>query len=214
MRSPTLCGNSKQDKLSFAIKVKSVRKPALLLSLALLGIPFASPAGERGSPAQDGIGNFGRVNEGLYRGARPDEAAMQSLKRLGVKTIINLRRADEASKMEAPDAQANGITYTNVPFKGTGRPTDEQILKVLSIIQTSRGPVFVHCQHGCDRTGTVIACYRIQHDGWSSEAALAEARRYGMSKLERGMRKYVINFAKKTKPPEFKAKLVDSTPQN
>jgi protein tyrosine/serine phosphatase len=68
------------------------------------------------------------------------------------------------------------------------------------LIETLPPPVFIHCKHGCDRTGTIIACYRIEHDHWSSQAALAEARRYGMSKLARGMRRFIIRFASGSKP--------------
>ena len=66
---------------------------------------------------------------------------------------------------------------------------------MLSIIEASPGAVFVHCEHGCDRTGTVVACYRIQHDHWTAAAVQTEADLYGMSKLERGMRSFVAEYA-------------------
>src|SRR5579872_693185 len=50
----------------------------------------------RGLPEQEGILNFGKVNERLYRGAQPDTEGMKSLKRLGVKLIVNLRMADDS----------------------------------------------------------------------------------------------------------------------
>lgn len=187
------------------------RRVGILAGLTLFVGTIASPAFGRGLPAQNGIINFGQINEGLYRGAQPDEAALRNLKSLGVKMIINLRMAGDTWKREAIEAQANGIIYTNVPLRGTGRPVNDQVSKALTIIQTAPGPVFVHCQHGCDRTGTIIACYRIRHDGWSSEAALAEARRYGMSKLERSMRAYVVDFGRDPKSAPLKAKQVDLT---
>jgi protein tyrosine/serine phosphatase len=107
----------------------------------------------------------------------------------------------EALKSEQGQAAADGMIYTNVPLAGVGRPTDAQVAKILSLIESSPSPVFVHCEHGCDRTGTIIACYRIQHDQWSGAAALQEARKYGMSKLERGMRNFVLDFARSTNKP-------------
>jgi protein tyrosine/serine phosphatase len=168
-----------------------------LLTLALGIQCFAATlfAGERGVPAGEGIGNFGKVSDSLYRGAQPDEAGVKNLKSLGVKTIINLRLARGAEPAEAAQARANGILYTNIPFAGVGRPTDAEVAGVLALISNSPGPVFVHCEHGCDRTGTVIACYRIQHDHWSGDDALLEAEKFGLSRLERGMRHYIADFA-------------------
>jgi protein tyrosine phosphatase (PTP) superfamily phosphohydrolase (DUF442 family) len=153
-------------------------------------------AGQRGLPAQEGILNFGKVSETLYRGAQPDAAGLTNLHRLGIKTVINLRLAGEGWKAEAVEAQAAGLVYTNVPLRGLGRPMQEQVKQVLSILETCPLPAFVHCEHGCDRTGTIVACYRIQHDGWSAEVAMREARQYGLSWLERGMRKFILQFGK------------------
>jgi tyrosine-protein phosphatase SIW14 len=146
-----------------------------------------------------GITNFARVNNRLYRGAQPNGDGISSLARLGVRTIINLRMTNDVWSAEEAEARALGITYTNVPMSGIGRPTDDQVAKVLSIIETGSNPVFVHCQRGADRTGTIIACYRIQHDKWSSKQALQEAKEHGMSALEIGMRHYVAEFEKSHK---------------
>jgi uncharacterized protein (TIGR01244 family) len=150
-------------------------------------------------PVLRGITNFVRVDDHLYRGAQPNSLGIQSLAHLGVRTIINLRMTNEVWSAEEAEAHALGITYTNVPMSGIGRPTDEQVLKVFSIIKNAPGPVFVHCQRGADRTGTIVACYRIEHDKWTSEQALKEAKQYGMSSLEIEMRKYVVDFAKSHK---------------
>jgi protein tyrosine/serine phosphatase len=146
-----------------------------------------------------GITNFAKVNDLLYRGAQPKSDGIKSLARLGVRTIINLRMTNDVWSAEEAEARALGITYTNVPMSGIGRPTDQQVAKVLLIIETGTKPVFVHCQHGADRTGTIIACYRIQHDKWPSKQALQEAKKYGMSPLEIGMKRYVVDFGKSHK---------------
>jgi protein tyrosine/serine phosphatase len=156
-------------------------------------------AADRGVPASYGIVNFGRVNDHLYRGAQPDANGIANLKKLGVTLVINLRTKEEPSALEAAEASSNAIAYTNIPLKGVSRPSDQDIARILAIIDNAPGPVFVHCEHGCDRTGTVIGCYRIQHDGWAAHAVFKEADRYGMSELERGMRAYIADFARKQK---------------
>ena len=168
----------------------------LCLAAALCFSLLAATAGPRGLPAQDGILNFGKVSETLYRGAQPDTNGVVSLKRLGIKSIISLRQPGSTGKAEALAAKTVGLVYTNFPLSGLGRPTTGQVRQVLAAIETLPGPVFIHCAHGCDRTGTIVACYRIGHDKWSVEDALAEADRYGMSRLERSMRLYVTDYGK------------------
>jgi protein tyrosine phosphatase (PTP) superfamily phosphohydrolase (DUF442 family) len=181
--------------------------PALLwLSFVTLLAVNICEGGERGLPVQEGIPNFGKVDEHLYRGAQPDAAGIQNLKKLGVKLIVNLRMPWDGWKEEAAEAQANGILYTNFPMSGIGRPNNEQVRQVLALFEKISTPIFVHCQHGCDRTGTVVACYRIQHDRWSSKLALDEAERYGISQWEYPMRTYVVEFKRTGKPDSQEAR--------
>jgi uncharacterized protein (TIGR01244 family) len=114
---------------------------------------------------------------------------------LGVKTVIDLRvESAHSSKAEERAVAAAGMRYVNVPLSDVHAPSDWQIAKVLALLDNSAGPVFVHCRRGADRTGTVMACYRIAHDGWTNRRALEEAASYGMSWLEFGMQRYVLAF--------------------
>src|SRR2546421_1737725 len=139
--------------------------------------------------------NFHQVNPQLYRGAQPKAGGLNRLAALGIKTIVNLRREDDHTRAEAVAAQAAGLRYFNVPMPGTSKPTDAQINGVLAIINSpANQPVFVHCQRGADRTGTVIACYRILKDGWTASLAKKEAQHYGMYWTELGMKDYIEDF--------------------
>ncbi len=177
------------------MRTHSFRKATWVAAVLLVTLSAAS-AGERGVPGIAGVWNFGKVNEKVFRGAEPNEAGMQSLKEKGAKSIIDLRSPSEIWRGEKIAAEARGMVYTNVPLRGLGAPSDEQVATILSLIDNLPSPVFIHCQHGCDRTGTVIACYRIAREQWSAESALAEAKRYGLSDFERGMKKYIQQFAK------------------
>ncbi len=164
-------------------------------ALAVLLLGGGCTGSPRGEPATEGIANFGRASDALWRGAQPDERGLAKLKQLGAATIVNLRAADDGGVKEEGIARRHGLGYTNVPLPGLSAPDAATVARILSLLATSPAPVFVHCEHGADRTGTIIACYRIQHDGWSAERALAEAGRYGMSGWEFGMKRFVQEFA-------------------
>jgi tyrosine-protein phosphatase SIW14 len=159
---------------------------ALVLSLSVSVLPALA-----GNPT---LPNFHQVNDHVYRGGQPASEAWLGLAKMGIKTVIDLRREDEHSTAEEARAvAAAGMIYVNIPMKGVVSPTHEQISKALALLD-SPGPVFVHCQRGADRTGTVIACYRIAHDGWQNQRALQEAKSYGMGFLQVGLKDYVRSF--------------------
>ena len=139
-----------------------------------------------------GVPNFHTVNEHLYRGGHPSHQGLEGLAKLGVKTVIDLREGDDR---EGAVVEQLGMRYFRVPMAGLGAPTDKQVSSVLRVFDDGASwPVFVHCKRGADRTGTVVACYRITHDHWQNEKALDEAKIHGMSRLERAMQHYIMAF--------------------
>ena len=170
------------------------RMPWLVWICALLFLGTGCATGLRGLPPVGGIANFDEVNPHLYRGAQPDRAGLEYLHRLGIRTVIDLRMTNDVRIAEAEEVRAQGMNYFNVPMSGSGRPKMETVLTVLSIIETSPSPVFVHCHYGCDRTGTIIACYRMKHEEWKSSKALNEARIHGMYWWKFGMKNFVSDF--------------------
>ena len=167
-------------------------------ALGIVVLLVGCATGGRGLPATDGIANFGRVNSHLYRGAQPDAFALQVLhQRYRIKTVLNLRSRREERPNEAPIARQNYMAYERVRMSGWQMPSIAQVECALSVIEASRGPVYVHCEYGCDRTGTIIACYRIKHDGWSASAALTEAKMYGMADSEVLMKLFIEQFARR-----------------
>lgn len=168
--------------------------------VALLLVCTGCVTGSRGFPPVEGIANFDQVNPHLYRGAQPNRLGLQHLRKLGVRTIINLRGTNDAWMAEADEAATQGMTCVNIPMGGFRRPRIGTVSTVLSIIEKSSAPVFVHCQYGCDRTGTIIACHRIQQDGWRSGKALNEARTYGMFWWQVRMKSFIKDFERQHKP--------------
>jgi len=137
--------------------------------------------------------NFHQVDQSLYRGGQPKRGGFETLKKLGIKTVIDLR--NDRGQAESSEAEANGMKYFNFPMERMGKPDDKTVEKVLDIISNSGNqPVFVHCAKGADRTGTIIAVYRIKHDGWTSERAKAEAKNFGMAPWQVEMKNYIHDY--------------------
>lgn len=148
------------------------------------------------NPAAEHVRNFGEVNEHLYRGGEPTQEALEELAGLHVALVIDLREPGKGTNVEQQMVEALKMKYVNIPFHNYGAPTEEQMRRVLwLLVNGDTQKIFVHCWRGKDRTGTVVACYRMQHDGWDNQKALAEAHKYGMSFTERGMRSYILHFS-------------------
>lgn len=147
---------------------------ALVILFALSGMRI--PAQQAGtSPV--GIENFGKVNDNYYRGSQPREADLAQLKRLGIKTVIDLR-GDFVEK--GPTWVRNaGMQYFNIPMKASRPATDEQVNYFLSLVNDPKNwPVYVHCKGGRHRTGAMTAIYRITKDGWTADQAYKEMKEY------------------------------------
>ncbi len=152
-----------------------------------------------GADGVPGVPNFHQVDDHIYRGAQPTAEGFAGLSKLGVKTVIDLRRGNEHRQSEQETVEHAGMRYIHVPLNGYEPPSDQDIAKLLGMLDDSSGwPVFVHCKRGADRTGTVIACYRIEHDHWANQKALEEAKIHGMSWTEIWMQHFVLEF----KPPK------------
>jgi protein tyrosine/serine phosphatase len=105
-----------------------------------------------------------------------------------------LRAADERSEAEEKMVATAGMKYVNIPMSGRTPPTDAQITRVLGILEANDGAVFVHCKRGADRTGVVIASYRIDRDGWDNAQALSEAKARGMAPTQLPRMSYIRTF--------------------
>src|SRR5438046_4249643 len=101
-----------------------------------------------GPPVQ-GIHNFFRVDDHVYRGAQPTNQGFQYLAQIGVKTVLNLREDDYRASAERHVVTNLGMQYVNVPMTGLTPPTEAQISKILALLEdSSHRAVFVHCKRG------------------------------------------------------------------
>jgi protein tyrosine/serine phosphatase len=148
-------------------------------------------------PAKE-IKNFGCVSPRIYRGAQPTEQGLRELARRGVKTIISLRDTDEKAETERKGAEKEGIKFYNIPFANWLGPKDTRVEEVLKLINSAGNqPVFIHCKRGADRTGTVVAAYRISHDHWTAKQAKEEAKKYRFGWWQFWMDDFISDYYKK-----------------
>ena len=141
-----------------------------------------------------GVPNFHQVDDHLYRGAQPTTEGFQNLAKLGIKTVIDLREPGDRVAAEEKTVTAAGMHYIHMPLNGYHAPSSEQVTELLTMLGKEAGPIFIHCRRGADRTGTVVACYRIAIQNWSNDKALTEAKQYGMSWTEVSMQNFVRHF--------------------
>jgi protein tyrosine/serine phosphatase len=166
---------------------------ALLLATSMAWPQDVADRAGTGSRSQaleaPGLSNFHKVSDSLYRSAQPTAEGFRSLKALGVTTVVNLRSFSSDRKKIG----TTGLAYEHIYMKAW-HPEHEEIVRFLQIVgDPRRQPVLVHCQHGSDRTGTMVAAYRIVVEGWSKEDAVAEmtSEPFGFHRVWRNLPKWV-----------------------
>jgi protein tyrosine/serine phosphatase len=180
--------------------MRTVRFPILAL-LAACSEPDAAPVTHTttGKPlaarVPSPIENFGRIADGIYRGAQPDASGYRYLREQGFKTVINLR----STKDEKKEVEAEGMTSIKIPMEagpfGSTPPTDAQLKQFFELVlDASKRPVYFHCAHGKDRTGTIAALYRIEREGWTAEEAIEEMQAFGYHDIYKDLIKFVRSY--------------------
>jgi len=169
-----------------------MKRFALLLFLAACGTPYkhneqcAAGEFERDSqefaePRNDipGLPNLARVSPALYRSAQPTAEGFAEAKKLGIKTILNIRWGSS----DRDELKGLGLQYFHISFSALN-PEDSDVIAFLQVVQDpANHPVLVHCQRGADRTGMMVAIYRHMVQGWPMVRAKKELPRFGFDPM-------------------------------
>jgi protein tyrosine/serine phosphatase len=170
----------------------------LLCLVFILSLALPSQA----APADTTIANFSKVNDFLYRGGRPNSAGLSYLQSLNVRTVINLQGGDlnnpryrafmkwwepgelaNAIAAEMNLSESLGLLFFSKPLDALDPVSDEDDVRIDEILaimgNPAMRPVFVHCEHGVDRTGLIIALYEVKYLGMSPDDAYNEWRASG-----------------------------------
>jgi protein-tyrosine phosphatase len=130
------------------------------------------------------IPNFHEVHPWLFRGGQPTREGISKLYDMGVRTVVDLRTDPDQIASEQQLCQQQGMNFVSIPLSASRPPSNHAINKFLSVINSAHqnganGSVFVHCHHGCDRTGVMVAIYRMQNDHFTYDQAKNEMLKYG-----------------------------------
>jgi protein tyrosine phosphatase (PTP) superfamily phosphohydrolase (DUF442 family) len=132
------------------------------------------------APALPGLPNFGKVTETLYRGGQPTPEGYRSLQRLGVQIVVDFRYNEDEIQAGRRAAEALGMQYINIPWSAKQDPNNQQVAQFLKLVNANSGKrIFTHCHAGEDKTGVMIAAYRMEMQHWSPDQALAEMWAFG-----------------------------------
>ncbi len=130
-----------------------------------------------------GLPNFGEVTPTLFRGAQPTHQGFKALRKTGVEIVVDTR--GNRTNSEGKEVRRLGMQYVAIPWH-CSFPRDEVFARFLKLLRENPGKkVFVHCRLGDDRTGMMIASYRMAAEGWSADEALLEMQRFGFSRAHR-----------------------------
>ena len=115
----------------------------------------------------------------LYRsGQLTSTQLIKAVGRYGIRTVVNFQLPGREMEAERALAGKLGIGFVNLPMPGDGFGEEAQFRKVLEVIDDpERQPVLVHCARGTCRTGSAVALYRFERDGWTIQDVAAELRR-------------------------------------
>jgi tyrosine-protein phosphatase SIW14 len=129
--------------------------------------------------AVEGVANLGEVSPTLYRGAQPTREGFRKLADMGIRIVVDLR--ERKLEVERRQVTKLGMRFVAIPWN-CFHPEDTDMARFLRLLLDNRGKkVFVHCQTGDDRTGMMIAAYRMAEEGWTAAEAMNEMEAYGFT---------------------------------
>lgn len=140
-----------------------------VLLMAAEPVPRVRPVAWAQPVVGGGPENFYKVDDPVWRSAQPDQAQMRVLAAMGIRTVLNLREYHD----DEDEAKGTGLALVRVPLDA-GKLDADGLKRGLDALRSAAKPVLVHCWHGSDRTGAVVAAWRMVEGGWTREAAIDE----------------------------------------
>ena len=179
----------------FLIVMKRWAAPFLVLSLCAGAAsaapePPARPADWATPVSGTCVKNLYLIEDGFYRGSQPTAQGFQELQDLGVRTVLDLAGGGG----DAVFVPGGPLKLVHIPMTAF-ELRDDRVLEALRVmVDPANRPLMIHCKQGADRTGALVALYRIVVQGWTKQKAVLEMSTggYHHSALWRNLDYYVM----------------------
>jgi tyrosine-protein phosphatase SIW14 len=142
---------------------------------------------------EQGLPNFGRVTDNLYRGGQPTSDGFNALHAMGVGIVVDLREKPTDMATEKHQVESLGMKSVEIPWSANHEPPTDKIVEFLDLVRANPNTkIYVHCRRGADRTGVMVAAFRIAVEHKSVADAVSEMHRYHYDWLFRSQLKRYI----------------------
>ena len=192
--------------VQFVLAAVSLAGCASILSACATSPPSDTVRDQYGQQRVAPITNFHVVDvvdsKALYRGAQPNDEQWKFLADLGVKTVLKLNEyvgATSTLEQERQAAEKYGIRLVPLTMQPEDfpnnlnpsvMPANDQVRAALAVMEDARNrPLYIHCSHGRDRTGLLVAMYRVRQNNYCKDKAFAEMKALGHNSLLPGLKK-------------------------
>ena len=185
-----------------------LRVTSLLVILVTTLLFGCAPSTQRSAdistqePHPSPINNFQVViADGVYRSGQPrGETGWNYLKNIGITTVVKLNKfsSDEDEAEEFRMAKEHNIKVVPIYMQPEDFPHNwnpwaspdlKDIMQAIKVLE-NRGneKVLVHCSHGKDRTGLVVAVYSVRNKNLCKDAAYEQMKYYGANPILFGIK--------------------------
>jgi hypothetical protein len=180
----------------FNFVLRRTMRPSLALFVTVIALSFAvstvaaqqtAPAnaapqtnpGPPPNPAEmitaPGLNDAARVSGNIYRGAQPKADGYAELKKLGIDVVVSFLDGNHDIQKEKDLVESAGMTFVSVPWNAAHDPPRSTVVTFFATLRDNEGKkIFMNDLQGGDRTGLMVALYRIVHDHWTTDQALSE----------------------------------------
>lgn len=148
-------------------------------------------ANEVDSILLSGVKNIYKVDDGIYRSSQPNKQQFLDLEKVGLNEVLNLRRYHS----DMDEAKETNITLHHIKVRAEAFK-EEHLINAMRILKNRKGNILIHCWHGSDRTGVVVAMYRIVFQDWTKTKAIEEMKNggYGHHKIYSNLPRLIENI--------------------